>query len=396
MGLALDCFSMVVNEELARDLLPDVLNLLKSKRAFVRRKAALCLFRIFKQNPASLSEFYDPLVALLVDSDISVQCSAVSVITELARVDPDRYQTLAPTIYDLLVKVENPWILIKVIKLLMSLVTKEPRLAKKILDPLVKIMRTAETKSLLFEAIQGISQCLIYMSVKPGSKLEHEVNKVAELELAKLMEFVQDSDPNLKYLGLCGLVKLVKVAPAIVAKKSFVFVTCLNANDSTVRSKALTIIQCIANKKNLKNLVEDLVKCLHKSTEIEMREDIVAGIIDMCSRNMYANTLDFKWYVSVLADLARLHGIRQGQLLSSQIIDVALRVPDIRQFAVNALLPLLVQPELVGETMQDVLIGVAWVVGEYSGCLEQQQIVQVFASLTSSAIIYLSPAIQAT
>lgn len=90
MGLALDCFSMVVNEELARDLLPDVLNLLKSKRAFVRRKAALCLFRIFKQNPASLSEFYDPLVALLVDSDISVQCSAVSVITELARVDPDR------------------------------------------------------------------------------------------------------------------------------------------------------------------------------------------------------------------------------------------------------------------------------------------------------------------
>lgn len=138
------------------------------------------------------------------------------------------------------------------------------------------------------------------------------------------------------------------------------------------------------------------MKCLHKSTEIEMREDIVAGIIDMCSRNMYANTLDFKWYVSVLADLARLHGIRQGQLLSSQIIDVALRVPDIRQFAVNALLPLLVQPELVAETMQDVLIGVAWVVGEYSGCLEQQQIVQVFASLTSSAIIYLSPAIQAT
>ena len=335
-------------------------------------------------------------MTLLVDSDISVQCSAVSVITELARVDPDRYQTLAPTIYDLLVKVENPWILIKVIKLLMSLVTKEPRLAKKILDPLVKIMRTAETKSLLFEAIQGISQCLIYMSVKPGSKLEHEVNKVAELELAKLMEFVQDSDPNLKYLGLCGLVKLVKVAPAIVAKKSFVFVTCLNANDSTVRSKALTIIQCIANKKNLKNLVEDLVKCLHKSTEIEMREDIVAGIIDMCSRDMYANTLDFKWYVSVLADLARLHGIRQGQLLSSQIIDVALRVPDIRQFAVNALLPLLVHPELVAETMQDVLIGVAWVVGEYSGCLEQQQIVQVFASLTSSAIIYLSPAIQAT
>ena len=45
----------------------------------------------------------------------------------------------------------------------------------------------------------------------PGSKLEREVNKVAELEMSKLMEFVEDTDPNLKYLGLCGLLKLVVV-----------------------------------------------------------------------------------------------------------------------------------------------------------------------------------------
>ena len=76
MGLALDCFSMVVNEELSHDLLPDILTLLKSKRAFVRRKAVFCLFRIFKKYPAALEESFDQLVSLLVDSDISVQiCS---------------------------------------------------------------------------------------------------------------------------------------------------------------------------------------------------------------------------------------------------------------------------------------------------------------------------------
>ena len=386
---------MVVNEELSHDLLPDILTLLKSKRAFVRRKAVFCLFRIFKKYTAALEESFDQLVSLLVDSDISVQSSTVSVITELARMDPDRYQALAPTIFNLLVNVDNTWILIKVIKLLMSLVTKEPRLAKKILDPLVKIVRTAETKSLLYEAMLGVTQCLIYMNVKPGSKLEREVNKVAELEMSKLMEFVEDTDPNLKYLGLCGLLKLVVVAPTIVAKKSFVFVSCLKANDSTIRSKALHLIQAIANSKNLKNLVEDLISCLHSGVEMEMKEDIIGGIVDMCSRDMYKNMQDFAWYVSVLVDLACTRGSRQGKLLSNQLIDIALRVPAIRLFAVNSLLPLLLQPELVSDLMHDVLIGAAWVVGEYSSYLQQDQIAKVFTSLTSASVVYLNSEIQA-
>ena len=192
MGLALDCFSMIVTEELAHDLLPDILTLLNSKRAFVRRKAVLCLFRIFKQYPPALEESYDKLVNLLVDSDISVQSSAVSVITELAREDPSRYQNLAPTIFTLLLNVENTWVLIKVIKLLMNLVTEEPRLAKKLLDPLVNVVRTAETKSLLYEAMMGVTQCLIHMPVKVGSKLEKEIHKVTDLLMAKFLEFVQD------------------------------------------------------------------------------------------------------------------------------------------------------------------------------------------------------------
>lgn len=42
------------------------------------------------------------------------------------------------------------------------------------------------------------------------------------------------------------------------------------------------------------------------------------------------------------------------------------------------------------------LHGAAWVVGEYSGYLQQDQIVNVFASLVSSAVIYLPVRVQAT
>lgn len=387
---------MIVTEELAHDLFPDILNLLKSKRAFVRRKAVLCLYRIYKQYPSALEESYDKLVSLLVDPDITVQNSAVSVITELAREDPLRYQNLAPTIFNLLLSVENKWILIKLIKLLMNLVTEEPRLAKKLLDPLVNIVRTADTKSLLYEAMTGVTQCLIYMPVKSGSKLAKEVSKVSDLLLSKFMEFVEDDDPNLKYLGLCGLLKLVEVTPLTVAKKSYVYVGCMKANDSTIRMKALELIQAIANPKNLKNLVEDLISCLHSGVSFEMKEDIIAGIIDMCSRDTYANTTDFTWYVSVLVDLACTKGSHQGELISNQLIDVALRVPAIRLFTVNSVLPLLLQTDLVCESMHAVLSGAAWVVGEYSGYLQQDQIANVFASLVSPSIIYLPTSIQAT
>lgn len=347
---------MIVTEELAHDLLPDILSLLNSKRAFVRRKAVLCLFRIFKQYPPALEESYDKLVNLLVDNDISVQSSAVSVITELAREDPSRYQNLAPTIFTLLLNVENTWVLIKVIKLLMNLVTEEPRLAKKLLDPLVNVVRTAETKSLLYEAMMGVTQCLIYMPVKVGSKLEKEIHKVTDLLMAKFLEFVQDADPNLTYLGLCGLLKLVEVAPAVVARKSFVYVECLKANDSTIRAKALSLVKSIANTKNLKNLVEDLVKCLRAGVDFEMKEEILQSIVEMCSRDTYANTQDFTWYVSVLVDLAQTRGSKQGALISSQLIDVALRVPAIRLYMVNSVLPLLLQPDSVCDSMRDVLI----------------------------------------
>ena len=167
---------------------------------------------------------------------------------------------------------------------------------------------------------------------------------------------MEDADPNLKYLGLCGLLRLVKTSPAVVAKKSYIYVNCLKANDSTIRSKALSLIQEIANPKNLKNLVEDLITCLRSGTEFEMKEDIINGIVDMCSRDTYKNTQDFAWFVSVLVDLAKTRGSHSGEVISQRLIDVTLRVPAVRLMAVNYVLPLLLQPDSVCESMKCVLI----------------------------------------
>ena len=87
-----------------------------------------------------------------------------------------------------------------------------------------------------------------------------------------------------------------------------------------------------------------------------MKEEILQSVVEMCSRDTYANTQDFTWYVSVLVDLAQTRGSKQGALISGQLVDVALRVPAIRLYMVNSVLPLLLQPDLVCDSMREVLI----------------------------------------
>ena len=96
--------------------------------------------------------------------------------------------------------------------------------------------------------------------------------------------------------------------------------------------------------------------CLHSGTEYEMREDIINGILDMCSRDMYKNTQDFAWLVSVLVDLAKTRGSHTGEAISQRLIDITLRVPAVRLITVNYVLPLLLQPDSVCESMKCVLI----------------------------------------
>ena len=64
------------------------------------------------------------------DPNSAVVSCAVNVITELSDKNPKNYLSLAPAFFQLLSRSSNNWMLIKVVKLLGSLVPEEPRLAR--------------------------------------------------------------------------------------------------------------------------------------------------------------------------------------------------------------------------------------------------------------------------
>ena len=117
ISIALHALGQMATPDLARDLTPDVVQLLKHSKAYLRKRAVLTLFRLFVMYPESLRVGFPKLQDRLQDSDPSVVAAAVNVICELATRNPKSYLPLAPQLYTLLTSNMNNWMLIKIVKL---------------------------------------------------------------------------------------------------------------------------------------------------------------------------------------------------------------------------------------------------------------------------------------
>jgi AP-3 complex subunit delta-1 len=94
-------------------------------------------------------------------------------------------------------------------------------------------------------------------------------------------------------------------------------------------------------------------------------------IVLICSQNDYQFITNFEWYISVLVELTRMEGTNHGPLLASQMMDVAIRVESIREFAVSQMALLLENYHLLigsgqSNSASEVLYAAAWICGEFS------------------------------
>ena len=160
IGCSINSLANVANKELARDCIGDIVNLINHPRPYVRKKAVLALYKLYIKFPQGLRLTFDKLSEKLDDPETSVVSCAVNAICELANKNPKNYLSMAPKFFKLLTTSSNNWMLIKIVKLFGSLVPEEPRLARKLLDPLATIIRNTTAKSLQYECIYTITTAL--------------------------------------------------------------------------------------------------------------------------------------------------------------------------------------------------------------------------------------------
>ncbi|XP_076636693.1 adaptor-related protein complex 3, delta 1 subunit-like garnet isoform X2 [Colletes latitarsis] len=368
-GLALSGLSCFISSDLARDLVNDIMTLLTSTKPYLRKKAVLMMYKVFLRFPEALRPAFPRLKEKLEDPDSGVQSAAVNVVCELARKNPKNYLSLAPVFFKLMTTSTNNWMLIKIIKLFSTITLIEPKMGRRLTQPLIDLISSTSAMSLLYECINTVIAVLISIS----SGMPNHSDSI-QLCVQKLRILIEDSDQNLKYLGLLAMSKILKTHPKSVQAHKDLIMQCLDDKDESIRLRALDLLYGMVSKKNLMEIVKKLMVHMDKAEGTAYRDELLSKIIQICSQNNYQFVTYFEWYISVLVELTRMEGTKHGPLVATQLLDVAIRVQAIRKYAVQQCALLLENSYLLtGQpraTMSEVLYAAAWICGEFSSELE--------------------------
>ncbi|OJD31080.1 ap-3 complex subunit delta [Diplodia corticola] len=458
--LPLSAIPHVINPSMANSLLSDLLPRLSHSHSSIRKKTVVTLYRLALVYPETLRPAWPRIKERLLDDDEdpSVTAAIVNVVCELGWRRPQDFLPLAPRLFDLLVQGGNNWMAIKIIKLFATLTPLEPRLIKKLLPPLTAIIKTTPAMSLLYECINGIIQG----GILEGAEGTTEGEEIARLCVGKLRGMlVVEGDPNLKYVALLAFDKIVRSHPHLVSLHQDVILECIDDADISIRSQALGLVVGMVNPDNLTVIVGKLIRQLRNAPRASAADDplndrgfhegvmpaadpsddeaeesirrnektkdqppplpedyrikVIKGILEMCSRDTYANIVDFDWYIDVLVQLIRVSpssrsasldenlpesdGTSMGDKddvsfeIGKELQNVAVRVKAVRPDATEAAQSLILVDRRdqmfpsSGNGGQGVLGAAAWMVGEYASHLTNPEGVLNSLMHSSSALL---------
>ncbi|KAF2077188.1 hypothetical protein CYY_001509 [Polysphondylium violaceum] len=361
--LALNCLSNICTPDLARDLANDILTLMNTQKTHILKRAVTVLYKIFLKYPEALRPAFPKLREKLDDPEPSIVSCSVNVICELARRNPKNYLPLAPVLFRILTNTTNNyWMLIKIVKLFASLTPHEPRLAKKLVDPLTNIINSSPSVSLLFECIQT---CIVGMN---------DNIPLMKLCITKLRTLIEHNDQNLKYLGLLALNNIMKIHPKAVSEHRELVLNCLDDQDISIRHRALDLLPGMTTKKNIYDVMNKVLEHLDVA-EGSYKDLIILKIIELCSMGTYQFISDFEWYINILVRLSQIQETSHGKLIASQFLDVVIRVKTVRAYGTKQMIQLLKNPKLMSNPTAngicEVLYAAAWIVGEFSNYVNQ-------------------------
>ncbi|CAD2100521.1 AP-1 complex subunit gamma, putative [Plasmodium vinckei lentum] len=131
--------------------------------------------------------------------------------------------------------------------------------------------------AILYECVKTIT----YISTDPG---------LLVLAVNVLGKFLQNTDNNIRYVGLCTLQKLLKKDPKTLHIYRNTIIECLKDPDISIRKKALDVAFALITKDSLKIMIKELLNYL-LIADMEIKSDIVSNIC--VSVNNYAPNMQY-------------------------------------------------------------------------------------------------------
>ncbi|RQM25591.1 hypothetical protein B5M09_001364 [Aphanomyces astaci] len=374
--LALCCVANLGGMELCETLAPHVVKLLMSSSSIchVRKKAALCLRRIIPAIPdVVLPEELEPrLQTLLEDRHLGVVTSAAGLLQVALTQHPTGYKSLVEIVLDRLAQLvhnkgcprdymyyatPSPWLQIKLLRILQQFgIPDDVRLADKLNDTLRKILgRPSPGKGAKNNAIYAVLFETVNLVISHGKRADPKLHEQAIQLLAR---FISVSEPNIRYIGLDSMNRLVRLEGATEAirqhKATVIF--SLKDADNSVRRRALDLLFAMCDPSNAVEIVGELVTYLAVA-DATIREEIVLKAAILAER--YAK--DLRWYVDTVLQLITVAGADVPDDVWHRVVQIVTNNEHLQQYTAAVMFRAL-EPKHVDETTAK--FG-AYVVGEF-------------------------------
>jgi len=311
-GLALCTLGSISSADMSRDLAPDIEKLLKSSNAYIRKKAALCAFRIIKKVP-ELMEMYIPVTrSLLSEKNHGVLITGIVLINEMAEKSPDtlqHYKRVVPNLVRILKNlimsgyspehdvsgISDPFLQIKILRLLRILGKGDPSASETMNDILAQVATNTETS-------KNVGNAILYETVLSIMDIDSE-SGLRVLAVNILGRFLLNSDKNIRYVALNTLLKTVNVDNTAVQRHRATILECLKDQDVTIKKRAMELCFALINTNNIKSMMKELLVFL-KTADCEFKQQ--------CSSNMMIaadqHSPDTRWHIDTIFDVLKNSG----------------------------------------------------------------------------------------
>ncbi|XWS28631.1 hypothetical protein CRYUN_Cryun25bG0087400 [Craigia yunnanensis] len=380
--LALTMVGNIGGREFAESLAPDVQKLLLSSscRPLVLKKAALCLLRLFRKNPdvVNVDGWADRMAQLLDERDHGVLTSSMSLLVALVSNNHEAYWTCLPKCVKILEHlarnqdvpqeytyygIPSPWLQVKTMRALQYFPTiEDPNTRRTLFEVLQRILMGTDVVKNVNK--NNASHAVLFEAIALVMHLDAENEMMAQC-VALLGKFIAVREPNIRYLGLENMTRMLMVTDVqeIIKRHQAQIITSLKDPDISIRRRALDLLYGMCDVTNAKDIVEELLQYL-SSADFAMREELSLKAAILAEK--FAP--DLSWYVDVILQLIDKAGDFISDDIWFRVVQFVTNNDDLQLYAAAKAKEYLDKPA-VHEKMVKVS---AYILGEYSHLLARR------------------------
>nr|XP_002131404.2 AP-1 complex subunit gamma-1 isoform X2 [Ciona intestinalis] len=303
-SLALCTLGNVCSTEMARDLTSDVERLLKTANAYVKKKAILCACRIVRKVPEMMENFIPLTKPLLADKNHGVMLTAVALITECCRKNPQvraNFKKLVPTLVRILKNlimsgyspehdvngISDPFLQVRILRLLRILGQNDSETSETMNDILAQVATNTETS-------KNVGNAILYETVLTIMDIKSE-SGLRVLAVNILGRFLLNNDKNIRYVALNSLLRTVHTDMTAVQRHRTTVLDCLKDPDPSILRRAMELCFALVNHSNVRGTMRELLSFLSRCP-LDFKSDCSSGIFTAAEKY----TPNARWHIDTM------------------------------------------------------------------------------------------------